>query len=144
MAGRKSCSQLPLRRLDQRDHALAGLRAGDARKQRVRQHDDFDRQAAHMGFGGPEHAFGGEHRLDLAIAAQRLFQQVEGLGHAPALFGESAAGDRAPHILQQRVGRARDRFRLRHSVYNVILNDQNTAHEKGLMERGRAGGLSVC
>ena len=78
------------------------------------------RQAAHVRFGGRAHGFGGQHDLHFAIAAQGFFEQVERLGHAPALVGEAAAHDGAAHVLQQRIGGAGDRLGLRHPTIMVL------------------------
>ena len=78
--------QRPRRRPHQRDHALAGFGAGNALEAARPAARPRCMPAEPRTCAPPRaHRFGRQHGFDLAIAAQRLFQQVEALGHAPAL-----------------------------------------------------------
>ena len=56
---------------------------------------------AHMALHGRAHRFGREHGWNLAVAAQRFFEQMKALGHRQALFGDGAARNRLANIFQQ-------------------------------------------
>jgi hypothetical protein len=86
----------PLWRFDQCDHSLAGLRTGDFLQQRVRQ----DGQPYAAECGQPvARRFRGQHLFHRTPAAQRLFQQVDGLRHAPSLRRQATAREGPPDIL---------------------------------------------
>ena len=68
----------------QRDHALAGLGRGDALKKRIRQHGTFAVRASRRcaALRCSRYRRGNQNHRHLAIAAQRLFEQMETFGHA--------------------------------------------------------------
>src|ERR1022692_488462 len=114
-ASAKQLRQVPDRRLDQRDHALAGFGAGYIREKLVGDHGHAHAgEALDVAFDRGLHGFRAQHHLDGAAAAQGFFQQVESLRHQVAFLREAAAGDGAAHVLNERVGRARNRLGLRH------------------------------
>ena len=66
---------------------------------------------AHVRFDRRTRRFGGQHRCHFAVAAQRLFEQVEASRpRTQPSVGERAARDRPAHVLQQRVCGAGNRF----------------------------------
>ena len=51
--------------------------------------------------------FGGEYGSNLAIAAERLFQQMKAHRHAKAVLGSGPPEDRFADFLEQRISWAR-------------------------------------
>jgi len=99
-------------------HALRGLGSGDGLEQAVVEHEDAGAgETTDMAFHRRADRSGGQHRFDFAIAAQGLFEQMEGFGEAVAVVGTGAAGDGPADIFEQGVGGAGENLGPGHGSY---------------------------
>ena len=132
-AFRAQLFELPFARPHQRHHALAGLRRGDSVEKRIGQHHDFRaRQTPPVSL----------HRARLLSAASTVLTS-QGLRSASSSRWKVSATTsprwsahlrhRAAHVLQQRVGGARDRFRGQHLFTIMVLETVSIAHMKKVL-----------